>query len=219
MTDSLAVTADGQPNFLATIFSMAANILPKRSSFVYQRADENQEEITFLPPCVNAANSNADRRITITNCPPVNAHELNYCAIERILNHIKDSYILGQYDDSELEEYCNNRKVDIKEQDFCFCLTYIFNHDDNNTLSVDFYVSHTDDAPAWGQHVKAKTNKRSKTTKFVSATPMSQKEVNLFADAFVRQCVRALRSYTTLVYNYASDNNMPPDYYGTDFPK
>lgn len=218
MTDSLAVTTDGQTNFFTMLLTMTKDILPRKETFVYQPADETQKEIVFLPPCVNIAKSDtADRSLTITNCPPIDTYGLNHCAIERILNHIKDSYILGQYDDPKLEKYCENRDL-ICDFHFVFrfCVVYVFRHDNSNTLTVNFHISHTEDALSWGQFIQAG---RKHPPKFVPSTLMSKNEVDLVADAFVRQCVRALRSYTTLVYNHAIAKHEVPNYYSTDFPE
>lgn len=206
MTD-LAVTADGQPSFLATIFSMAVNIAPKSPFFVQKCTTEDEaKHQTFAPPVVKSTVRAIDRHsLTIKGAPPVSISELNHCAIERIINHIKDSYLKGQFDDAELEAYCDSRVSNAENQNFCFCTTYTFTHDGKDTLTVDFYISYTESVPAWGKYTRK--------GKFVPVTSMSRDEVNLIANAFMRQCTKALSSYTTLVYNHAATLKTAPNYY------
>lgn len=204
------MTVEGQSSFLAAIFSMAANIVPQKPFSVQKASADDKIRLvsqTFAAPTVASEVVGSDRRrLTIVGVPPISASELNHCAIERIINHIKDSYLKGKFDDAELEAYCNKLSSEShKVQDFCFCLTYLFSHDNERTLTVDFYISHTEATPAWGKYTRK--------GKFVPVTLMSQDEVDLVANAFMRQCVRALRSYTTLIYNDAASAKKAPNYY------
>lgn len=148
--------------------------------------------------------TSSDRSITINNLPPVSHSELDHCIIERLLNHTKEAYIKGRYEDAELKASCQGRQ-------FSFCMVYLFQHDGDNTLTVDFYISHTKKAPTW---ITGNT-----TNSDDSRSPMNENEVNLIADAYIRQCVHALRNYFTLVYNDAVRNNTTPNYYDSKFPK
>lgn len=200
MTEPVTMAADGQPSFLATIINMAVPIV--------QKCTPEAEEQTFTPPVVENTVTASDRRsLTIKGVPPVSISELNHCAIERIINHIKDSYLKGQFDDAELETYCNSRTSNAENRSFCFCITYTFTHDGKDTLTADFYISYMASAPAWGRYTRK--------GKFIPLTSMSRDEVDLIADAFMRQCTKALRSYTTLIYNYAAAAKIAPNYYST----
>lgn len=158
----------------------------------------------ITPPIIHVVQTEkADRSITIQNVPPVNAYDLNYSILERVLNHVKDAYIKGRHEDAELKEKCAGRE-------FKFCMTYFFQHDGEQTLMANFCVSHTKDAPAWITNPNPKAEDH--------LTPMSDDEVNLIADAFIRQCEHALSNYVNMVFNDAIENGIEPNYYNKQFP-
>ena len=135
------------------------------------------------------------KTIVIEGLPPASVATLNQCVIERIVNHVKDAYIRGEYDDKKLEKYCKGRN-------FCFCMAYTMQYD-KSQLIINFYVSHTNNAPAWVDFSNCER----------LLTPMLEDAVNRVTAAFTRQCERALRSYTNLVYNYAITHDCEPEYY------
>lgn len=209
--DSTVVMTANYQGIFALMFGDRIEQITTFSKKIFHQTDNNsndrtsaiQSEEAIAAPSVSSVQSTgADRRIIIDNVPPTNPTELNYSILERVINHIKGAYISGQYEDTILKEQCANRE-------FCFCMTYLFQHDGDNRLTVDFYISHTEEAPKWNTPNNTEA----------SQSLMTENEINLIADAYIRQCVHALQNYVNLVFNYAIKNDTQPNYYGKQFPE
>jgi len=190
-------------NLLTTVFGKPIELISKNFSLV-------EREETINPPLVEhnsktveviygpTKTSDTLHNLTITGLgTPTIGTKLNHCAIERVLNRVKDDYIEGNKTDisEELLTFCKGRQ-------FHFCMAYTFKYNDDK-LIINFHVSHTQEAPAW---VDEKSG---------LLTPMSSDAINHFASAFVHQCERALRNYVNSVYNKAAQKQVRPNYYGT----
>jgi len=164
---------------------------------------------TILPPTVDVIKSiatleksGADRQIIINNVSTGNVHDLNSRSVlERILNHVKEAYISGRYEDSILKKTCSKRN-------FCFCMTYTFQRS-GDSIIINFYISRTETAPVWINHANTE----------VPLTSMSEDEVDLIANAFVRQCAHAIGNYVNLVFNHATQTGIKPNYCADTLPE
>lgn len=159
------------------------------------------QTIPARPVAKKRRSKRADRQLIIKNIPLPKTRNLDQTILERTLNHVKDTYVRGEYEDVKLKAACGKRR-------FRFCMTYTFQHDGDSTLIINFHISYTGNAPKWVNDTETQH----------SLTSMSKNEVNLIADAYIRQCLQALRSYVTLVYNLAAQKGTEPDYYSTQLP-
>lgn len=185
---------------LTTAFSLNAS--SKESSTPAACDTVIKKVVTITPPTVSIVPTDtADRRIVINNVPPVQLNKLNHCVLERVLNHVKHAHIKGVFEDMNIQNIYGKRK-------FIFCAVYLFNHDGDKTMTVDFCVSRTKASPAW---INGKTSD--------SLTLMSENEVNLIADSFVHQCAHAIQNYIHMVFNHAIEHDIQPDYYSMELPQ
>lgn len=102
--------------------------------------------------------------------------------------------------------------MDVKDiygkRKFFFCAVYLFSHDGDKTMTVDFCISRTKVSPTW---IDGKTSG--------SLTLMSENEVNLIADSFVHQCAHAIQNYVNMVFNHAIEHDIKPYYYSMELPQ
>lgn len=214
VADSTAavITADYQ-GILALMFGDTIEQITTFSRKIFHQTDDSNDRTTTIQsekdvavaiaPTVNIVQAkSANRCIVIDNVPPTNLENLNYSILERIINHVKGAYIEGQYEDTVLKQQFKGRA-------FCFCMTYLFQHDGDNKLTVDFYISYTEKAPRWITPNNPET----------SQSLMTENEVDLIADAYVRQCARALQNYVNFVFNHSAENGTKPNYYSKQLPE
>lgn len=200
---------------------VAAKFLPQKSS------ETSQSSTVYVPPeVVSAAN-----RILISNVPEISPQDLDKCALERIINHIKDGYIKGQYVSSSPDASASStsstsappvssastastdsqptRPVSFEEycagREFKFCTAYTFLHDGEN-LVISFFISVTEDAPTWVSDHRGKL------------ISMTDEDVSVVFQNFIEQCTKALQNYLNMVFNHAAKHHIVPDYYSTSLP-
>lgn len=177
---------------------------------VFNRDKTILNDGSALAPVVTIDNASVDNfSITISNMPKADLKVISTSALERIINHIKDAYVKGSFDDKELLELCGNRR-------FRFCATYYFRYDEElSQLKTNFIISHTERGPAWIQYKYVLSKGKNHPGKVVedSVELMSYAEIHTVASAFTRQLTQALQNYVNMVYNDAQNNGKIPDYY------
>ncbi len=177
---------------------------------VFNRDKTILNDGSVLAPVVTVDDASVDDfAIAISNMPKADLKVINTSALERIINHIKDAYVKGSFDDRELLELCGNRQ-------FRFCATYYFGYDDElSQLKANFIISHTELGPAWVHYKYVPSKGKNHPGKVVedSVELMSYAEIHTVASAFIRQLTQALQNYVNMVYNDAQANGKTPDYY------
>lgn len=215
------------------------------------------ENAVAMRPIVTIENGNC---LKIHHVPFISQNQLDQKPIERILNKEKELFKLGKYslsdlptlqdalftardiedeiphhDINEIIKFYLIRDVFLEKNidaSIRLCVTYLFYHDNADTLTIEFFVSFTDDGePAYqwtlpikniippGQEHSAVRNwvKRHSTSRrgrmYDISILMKTEETWVAMHDFAERCRASIQAHLDKVYDRAKFSGTTPNYY------